>query len=558
MASPALTLAAQTNGRKSQGPNTPEGKRKSAANSRKHGFYGKTIRHDAECEADYQRLLACIVPKYQANTPETRTLADTLALALARQSWALRTIDAFLLRAMEDLSVPGGSFKPGNPGHPGVHAIPLLHRLFGRFCRQENSARRQLMESSKMKERTELPEHTHEDMSPDLVEKCRNEPNPITACRPVPQTFRLNGRRAGFRPSRRGFMQPGTVTKKRRTGAFACRKRAREAQPARVPVQNICGIGRCARNAARRGSALLTVLWLTAALAAIGLAVANNVRGETERSATNVDDAKSSFVARGAIERALLHMYWGTDFYKPGQPTMDFTFPGAEAHVEIVPESAKLSANYSRPEELVRLLIALGQPEDKAMEIAMAIVDWRTPQPIVGQGPLDAFYLSQTPSFLPRHASFVEDEELLQVKGVTPDLYFGTSLDGSRAGLRDCLSAYAAGGPVDINTARAESMIGVGLAPEDAAAIVRNRAGHAILDFQELASIQQSLGPAGLHLRIGGNSMFTLRATARLRQPDGRLSDMRRTVAALVKRWDPDNKLNKDSGFEIVRWYDRT
>jgi hypothetical protein len=52
--------------------------------------------------------------------------------------------------------------------------------------------------------------------------------------------------------------------------------------------------------------------------------------------------------------------------------------------------------------------------------------------------------------------------------------------------------------------------------------------------------------------------MFTLRATARLRQPDGRLSDMRRTVAALVKRWDPDNKLNKDSGFEIVRWYDRT
>jgi hypothetical protein len=75
MASPALTLAAQTNGRKSQGPNTPEGKRKSAANSRKHGFYGKTIRHDAECEADYQRLLACIVPKYQANTPETRTLA---------------------------------------------------------------------------------------------------------------------------------------------------------------------------------------------------------------------------------------------------------------------------------------------------------------------------------------------------------------------------------------------------------------------------------------------------------------------------------------------------
>src|ERR1700744_4634315 len=61
---------------------------------------------------------------------------------------------------------------------------------------------------------------------------------------------------------------------------------------------------------ARRGSALLTVLWLTAALSAIGLAVANNVRGETERTSTGVDDARDYFIARGAIERAILHMEW--------------------------------------------------------------------------------------------------------------------------------------------------------------------------------------------------------------------------------------------------------
>src|ERR1700691_4897276 len=92
-----------------------------------------------------------------------------------------------------------------------------------------------------------------------------------------------------------------------------------------------------------RGSALLTVLWLTAALAAIGLAVANNVRGETERSATNVDDARSYYIAKGAIERTMLQRYWGPDFYTMGQPTMDFAFPGAEAHVEIIPEGSKLS-----------------------------------------------------------------------------------------------------------------------------------------------------------------------------------------------------------------------
>jgi general secretion pathway protein K len=307
-----------------------------------------------------------------------------------------------------------------------------------------------------------------------------------------------------------------------------------------------------------RGSALLTVLWLTAALAAIGLAVANNVRGETERSATNLDDAKSYYIATGAIERTMLHMFWGPNFYTFGQPAMDFAFPGAEAHVEIVPEASKLSLNGSRPEELVRLLMALGQPEEKAIEIASAIIDWRTPQLIVGQSPFDAFYLAQTPSFLPRHTSFLESEEMLQLKGVTPDLYYGTSLDGSRAGLRDCLSAFSGGGSLDINTARAESMIAIGIAPEDAANIVKSRATHPILDYKELGGIQLSLGPAGARLRIGGNTMFTLRATARLRQPDGRFSDMRRTVAALVKRWDSDNRSNKNAGFEVVRWYDRT
>lgn len=300
----------------------------------------------------------------------------------------------------------------------------------------------------------------------------------------------------------------------------------------------------------RRGSALLTVLWLTAALAAIGLAVANNVRGETDRSSTNVQDAKAYFIARGAIVRAEMHMQWGPDYYQFGQPVMNLSFPGAEARVEIIPETAKLGLNGAPPEELMRLLIALGVPEDRAGEIVAAIVDWRT-SVLPGQdSPFDAFYLAQSPSFLPRHASFRENEELLLVKGITPDLYYGTSLDDSRAGLRDCVSPFAFEGPLDVNTARVETMIAIGISPEDAAEIVRSRASHPIVDYNELASIQASVGLAGQRLRIGGNSMFTLRATARLREPDGKLSDMRRTVAALVKRV-------RSGDFEVVRWYDR-
>lgn len=313
-----------------------------------------------------------------------------------------------------------------------------------------------------------------------------------------------------------------------------------------------------------RGSALLMVLWLTAALAALGLAVASNVRSETDRTKTNVDDARAYFLARGAVERAALHFEWSgyrtpdgvPMYYVNGDPRMDLSFPAGDVHVEIVPETSKLSLNGSRPEEIFRLLVALGTPEDQATQITAAIVDWRTRPDEMHPSPFDGFYLSQTPSFVGRHASFEENEELLLVKGMTADLYYGNSLDGSRPGLRDCISVYGSGGAVDVNTAQRPTLEAVGIDPVDAGMIVAQRTQQPILDNRMLRELAEALGPAGSRLTIGGSTMFTLRATARLREPNGRLSDLRRTVSALVKFYLPGNHQNKQD-YEVVRWFDR-
>src|ERR1700761_7730067 len=120
-----------------------------------------------------------------------------------------------------------------------------------------------------------------------------------------------------------------------------------------------------------RGSALLTVLWLTAALSAIGLALANNVRGETERAATALDDTRAYFIARGAVERAALHIQWGRFYRTPdnqpiyfryGSPSIDLDFPSASARVDVIPEASKLPLNFAPPQELFALLAALGEP----------------------------------------------------------------------------------------------------------------------------------------------------------------------------------------------------
>ena len=62
-------------------------------------------------------------------------------------------------------------------------------------------------------------------------------------------------------------------------------------------------------------------------------------------------------------------------------------------------------------------------------------------------------------------------------------------------------------------------------------------------------------GLAGGKLRIGGNSTYTLRATATLRtQPPAFVSDVRRSAAMVVKF---NNNLKEDlTPYWILRWYD--
>jgi general secretion pathway protein K len=319
------------------------------------------------------------------------------------------------------------------------------------------------------------------------------------------------------------------------------------------------------RTSSERGSALLTVLWLTAALSAIGVTVASNVRGETERTSTAVDDTKSYFIARGALERAALHMVWQhyTDeaghpiYFQHGQPRIDLDFPGAQATVEVVPATSKLNVNGIEPEDLLRLLTALRVPIGEASEITSAILDWRTPTDQLHPSPFDAFYLGQTPSFLPRHASYQEDDELLLTKGMTPELYYGDSLGKLHSGLRDCLSVFGSNSGIDINTAQPATLMAIGISPDDVKAIVDRRTAEPYLDYRELSQVTAALGPPGQRLTLGGRSIYTLRATARLKRQDGTLSDMRRTVAALVQINLPGNNRKRFPGFQVLRWFDR-
>lgn len=314
----------------------------------------------------------------------------------------------------------------------------------------------------------------------------------------------------------------------------------------------------------RRGSALLAVLWLSAALAAIAFALSTTVRSETDRASTAADGLRSYYLAAGAVDRAAVELLWSVTNpdkrpIPQGATFVDYDFPSGVARVEILPEAGKMDINSAPPAELYRLGVTLGLEPDRAREIAAAIEDWR--RPASAESEFDQYYLSLSPSFRPPHASFQEIEELLAVKGVTPEIFHGTYVPAAesggprlipRGGLKDCLSVFGARGPVDANTAHPAVLAAIGLDPYQVAAVVARRRNQPIAQ-KDLVGFLQSIGAPTNRLRVEGNTIVTLRATARLRLSNGQLSDLKRTVAAQVKYMPPEGY---DSLIHILRWYD--
>jgi general secretion pathway protein K len=309
------------------------------------------------------------------------------------------------------------------------------------------------------------------------------------------------------------------------------------------------------------------VLWVSAALSAIAFSMASTVRGETERTATALDSLRAYYLAVGGVQRCMVELLWSAlhpdeRIIPKGATSMLYDFPSGVVRVEILPEAGKLDVNHASPEDLFRLLLALGQPEGRAREVAAAIEDWRRPG---GGGAFDSFYTSQTPSFRAPHASFQEIEELLLVKGVTPDLFYGSYIpadtpEGSdpaaprllpRPGLMDCLSVYGSSGAVDANTASPPVLAAIGLSPYAINALVLRRTTSP-LTMSQVGEFMQQLGSPAIRLRTEGNSIVTFRGSARLRLPTGTLSDLKRTVAAQVKYLQPGAQTSAN----VLRWYD--
>jgi general secretion pathway protein K len=296
----------------------------------------------------------------------------------------------------------------------------------------------------------------------------------------------------------------------------------------------------------QNGVALLAVLWLATALSAMALATSYLVRTEVEAATNRIEGEQMRFLARGGIEAAVDSMLrvganvnsrgeTAQPEFVNGQRWLAYDFPGGRCAVEVIPENAKLDVNQAPLEQLAALFGALGLDPIESTELARAIEDWRSPRVSDEPNAFDAYYASLPEPYRGRHAALEQLEELLPVRGMSRELFFGR-IERTEQGtwlrwppLADLLTVASTGGAVNLNYAAREVL--ESLPGWDAATAAR------IVEVREVTPFSSPQGIENLVPRASGASVTTAPSpwymlTATCMHPE---TSARRSVRAMVE-----------------------
>ena len=243
-----------------------------------------------------------------------------------------------------------------------------------------------------------------------------------------------------------------------------------------------------------KGFALLAVILVLALLAVVVTEFAFSMRLEASMVRAYRDSILARNLAEAGIQQAIREILTdanvhGLDesgqvaFYTvPAGATAAKRYPsltrtevplGAGAFsYRISDEEGRLSVNGGIADRMQRLLTALGVDKIERDSIVDSIEDWRDANDTKrANGAESDDYLKLPIPYRARNGNFQDTDELLQVKGITPDLYFGHD---ETPALADMLTARGRG-TVNINTAPAPVLSALGLSDAEVSDVVQTR-----------------------------------------------------------------------------------
>jgi general secretion pathway protein K len=222
---------------------------------------------------------------------------------------------------------------------------------------------------------------------------------------------------------------------------------------------------------ARSGVALVIVLWVVLVLSLLISGFAFTMHVETQVASFARKELKAEMLARSGIEVARMQLILdqqsstnaGFDALNQDWATNELLYVDHELgdgifNVKVNDEEAKIPINRATDLQLKRLLGLLGVDPFDGDVIVDSILDWIDADDLTKlNGAESDYYQSLSPPYSAKNAPLDRVEELLLVRGVTPELYHGLpTKDGGEAhpSFPELFTTMSSG-RVNVNTASA-------------------------------------------------------------------------------------------------------
>ncbi|HZP35411.1 MAG TPA: hypothetical protein VFE48_02850 [Methylomirabilota bacterium] len=243
-----------------------------------------------------------------------------------------------------------------------------------------------------------------------------------------------------------------------------------------------------------RGFALLSVMLVVALLTVVVLELTVAMRLEAAAGRSFRDGLVAAHLAEAGVQQALREIasqapVQGVDrdgrlvFYRvvpgstlperlPALPRRHVALAGGEFSYTLSDEEGRLDLNTASPVRLARLLQALDVDRPARDVIVDSVADWKDADELARlNGAEDDYYLERPVPYRARNARLHDVAELLQIRGVTRDLYAGRQ---GRPGLASLVTVHGREG-VNLNTAPAPVLSAFGFSDPEIADIVQTR-----------------------------------------------------------------------------------
>ena len=185
--------SARTNGAKSHGPKTEEGRKISSQNAVKHGLYSSSVVLTTESREEYQALLDAYIQQFQPEGQVELHLVEEMVAAKWRQRrlWAIESdiLEDEMIETKAELEDNGGGYTPITPLSRAYTnlaqrpALQLLVRHEARLERAYSRAFKNLQELQRARKVEPPPpqkvtERTQPPVAPPFLQPTTHSPQP--------------------------------------------------------------------------------------------------------------------------------------------------------------------------------------------------------------------------------------------------------------------------------------------------------------------------------------------------------------------------------------------